>query len=102
MYKLKGSIVALVTPMESDGSIAWQSLFDLILVELFPNPSLDLVHITGLANIQTHYQLKDALGRVVRTGTFNGSNETLDLIGLSLGNYRLTIEGIGSFSIVKQ
>ena len=30
MYKLKGSIVALVTPMESDGSIAWQSLFDLI------------------------------------------------------------------------
>lgn len=72
------------------------------LVELFPNPSLDLVHITGLANIQTPYQLKDALGRVVRTGTFNGSNETLDLIGLSLGNYRLTIEGIGSFSIVKQ
>ena len=30
MYKLKGSIVALVTPMQSDGSIAWQSLFDLI------------------------------------------------------------------------
>ena len=30
MYKFKGSIVALVTPMESDGSIAWQSLFDLI------------------------------------------------------------------------
>jgi 4-hydroxy-tetrahydrodipicolinate synthase len=30
MYKLKGSIVALVTPMELDGSIAWQSLFDLI------------------------------------------------------------------------
>ena len=30
MYKLKGSIVALVTPMEFDGSIAWQSLFDLI------------------------------------------------------------------------
>ena len=30
MYKIKGSIVALVTPMESDGSIAWQSLFDLI------------------------------------------------------------------------
>jgi 4-hydroxy-tetrahydrodipicolinate synthase len=30
MYSLSGSIVALVTPMESDGSIAWQSLFDLI------------------------------------------------------------------------
>ncbi len=30
MYKLQGSIVALVTPMESDGSIAWQSLFNLI------------------------------------------------------------------------
>ena len=30
MYALTGSIVALVTPMDADGSIAWQSLFDLI------------------------------------------------------------------------
>ena len=30
MFSLKGSIVALVTPMDLDGGIAWQSLFDLI------------------------------------------------------------------------
>ncbi len=30
MFELKGSIVALVTPMERDGNISWQSLFDLI------------------------------------------------------------------------
>ena len=30
MNSLKGSIVALVTPMELDGTIAWQCLFDLI------------------------------------------------------------------------
>ena len=30
MHSLKGSIVALVTPMKLDGTIAWQSLFDLI------------------------------------------------------------------------
>ena len=30
MFNLKGSIVALVTPMETDGSISWQHLKDLI------------------------------------------------------------------------
>ena len=30
MFSVKGSIVALVTPMEADGNISWQSLFDLI------------------------------------------------------------------------
>ena len=30
MHNLQGSIVALVTPMEIDGAIAWQSLFNLI------------------------------------------------------------------------
>jgi len=30
VFNTKGSIVALVTPMEQDGNISWQSLFDLI------------------------------------------------------------------------
>jgi len=30
MFNVKGSIVALVTPMEQDGNISWQPLFDLI------------------------------------------------------------------------
>jgi len=30
VFSVKGSIVALVTPMEVDGNISWQSLFDLI------------------------------------------------------------------------
>ncbi len=30
MFNVKGSIVALVTPMEEDGTICWKSLSDLI------------------------------------------------------------------------
>ena len=30
MFSVKGSIVALVTPMEADGNISWRSLFDLL------------------------------------------------------------------------
>ena len=30
MFNLKGSIVALVTPMDSDGAIHWEGLKDLI------------------------------------------------------------------------
>ena len=31
MFNLKGSIVALVTPMNSDGTIDWQALKDLMI-----------------------------------------------------------------------
>ena len=48
MFNLKGSIVALVTPMESDGEINWGGLKDLIEWHISSNTSgLVVVGTTG-------------------------------------------------------
>jgi len=91
MYKLKGSIVALVTPMESDGSIAWQSLFDLIDWHVESGTSgLVLVGTTGESatiDVAEHVQIieqssKHAKERIpIIAGT--GANSTKEAIYLT-------------------
>ena len=51
MFSVKGSIVALVTPMEADGNISWQSLFDLIDWHIESGTSA-IVSVGPLANQQ--------------------------------------------------
>ena len=61
MFNLKGSIVALVTPMDSDGEINWESLNDLIEWHISSNTSgLVIVGTTGESatlDISEHVQL---------------------------------------------
>ena len=91
MYKLKGSIVALVTPMESDGSIAWQSLFDLIDWHIESGTSgLVLVGTTGESatiDVAEHVQIIEQSSRHAKeripiiAGT--GANSTKEAIYLT-------------------
>ena len=91
MYKLKGSIVALVTPMESDGSIAWQSLFDLIDWHVESGTSgLVLVGTTGESatiDVAEHVQIIEQSSRHAKeripiiAGT--GANSTKEAIYLT-------------------
>lgn len=91
MYKLKGSIVALVTPMESDGSIAWQSLFDLIDWHVESGTSgLVLVGTTGESStidVAEHVQIIEQSSRHAKeripiiAGT--GANSTKEAIYLT-------------------
>ena len=91
MYKLKGSIVALVTPMELDGTIAWQSLFDLIDWHVESGTKgLVLVGTTGESatiDVAEHVQIieqssEHAKGRIpIIAGT--GANSTKEAIYLT-------------------
>ena len=91
MYKLKGSIVALVTPMELDGSIAWQSLFDLIDWHVESGTSaLVLVGTTGESatlDVAEHVQIIEQSSRHAKdripiiAGT--GANSTKEAIYLT-------------------
>lgn len=91
MYKLKGSIVALVTPMELDGTIAWQSLFDLIDWHVESGTKgLVLVGTTGESatiDVSEHVQIieqssEHAKGRIpIIAGT--GANSTKEAIYLT-------------------
>ena len=91
MYKLKGSIVALVTPMELDGSIAWQSLFNLIDWHVESGTSgLVLVGTTGESatiDVAEHVQIIEQSSRHAKdripiiAGT--GANSTKEAIYLT-------------------
>ena len=57
MFNLKGSITALVTPMESDGEINWEGLQDLIEWHISSSTSgLVVVGTTGAVSY-THLTL---------------------------------------------
>ena len=91
MFNLKGSITALVTPMESDGEINWEGLKDLIEWHISSNTSgLVVVGTTGESatlDVSEHVQLIErsvdiSNGRIkVIAGT--GANSTKEAIYLT-------------------
>ena len=91
MFNLKGSIVALVTPMDPDGEINWESLNDLIEWHISSNTSgLVVVGTTGESatlDISEHVQLIErsvdiSNGRIeIIAGT--GANSTKEAIYLT-------------------
>ena len=64
-------------------------------VRLWPNPACDRVSIEGLPP-NAIVVLRDALGRVLRTGTSSSGPTSLDLEELASGPYSLTVEYRGA------
>ena len=91
MFNLKGSIVALVTPMDSDGAIHWEGLRDLIEWHISSNTvGLVIVGTTGESatlDVSEHVQLIErsvdiASGRIeIIAGT--GANSTKEAVYLT-------------------
>ena len=91
MFNLKGSIVALVTPMDSDGAIHWEGLRDLIEWHINSNTvGLVIVGTTGESatlDVSEHVQLIErsvdiASGRIeIIAGT--GANSTKEAVYLT-------------------
>ena len=91
MFNLQGSIVALVTPMEADGTISWQALEDLIEWHINSGSAgLVIVGTTGESatlDVAEHVQVienavKISNGRIkIIAGT--GANSTKEAIYLT-------------------
>lgn len=60
---------------------------------IFPNPAKTLLNITGNENQQTvQYALYNLYGAVIKSGTFKGSNYTMDVNGFAAGYYVLKLQ----------
>ena len=91
MFNIKGSIVALVTPMEEDGTVCWQSLFDLIDWHIDSGTSaIVVVGTTGesaTVDVSEHIQIVEqsvqhSSGRIpIIAGT--GANSTKEALYLT-------------------
>ncbi len=91
MFNLKGSIVALVTPMDADGSIAWSHLKDLIEWHISSNSSgLVIVGTTGESatlDVAEHVQLirraVDIAENRIKIIAGTGANSTKEAVYLT-------------------
>jgi hypothetical protein len=64
------------------------------IVKAYPNPSSGSITIEGfVVNARSKYQLRDATGRTVASGTITAENATLDISHLLNGMYFLTFTG---------
>ena len=73
---------------------------DALSVMLYPNPTSNYVTISGL-NVQATVTIVDATGRQQGVYTATGEQMTLDVSGLSVGQYFLRIAGNGCVAVKK-
>jgi len=60
---------------------------------VFPNPSNGLFNLKTQKSFSSKYQITDSNGRVLRSGSFQGSENQLDLSSFASGVYFLKISG---------
>ena len=65
--------------------------FDLDLIEVYPNPTSDLVYINAYDFNPTSLKIIDAFGKVVENRRCN-ANEAVDVKGLSAGTYNIELQ----------
>jgi hypothetical protein len=74
---------------------------NLVEIKLYPNPAHNFIQIEmDESLIGTNYQLIDASGKVIISGTMNSVNYTIDISNLSKGNYSV-ISTEAKFGLVR-
>ncbi|MEX1132676.1 MAG: carbohydrate binding domain-containing protein [Flavobacteriales bacterium] len=64
-------------------------------VQLYPNPSIDLITLTGIQD-RTEFMLSDAVGREVLTGILVNERNTISVQDLPAGLYVITLRNAGA------
>jgi hypothetical protein len=71
------------------------------LIDLYPNPTVGSVYVSGDVKVGTHYELTDAQGRVIFFGDLL-SEKNINLFGLTTGIYWIKLEGHRPLKVLKQ
>ncbi|NOU46907.1 MAG: T9SS type A sorting domain-containing protein [Bacteroidales bacterium] len=58
---------------------------------LFPIPAIDVLYIAGDSKSDSHYQIIDLNGRIMKSGFINSTETTVDISALSAGVYLMRI-----------
>lgn len=71
------------------------------MIEIFPNPASTLLQFTSVNFSAKYYSFIDFTGKVVRTGTFNEKNHSINVEDLSNGFYTIRITENNSTQTLK-
>lgn len=74
--------------------------FSIDQVKIYPNPTTNLINITGLTNTES-YTIFDVMGRTLLNGIL-ASNNTINLENLTNGNYYLKLSNGLTYTILKK
>lgn len=86
--------------LSADPSIGINEVAGLKGVSIYPNPITGVLHINTTKAEATMVEVRNMLGAVVKTGSFNGTMNTIDLAGNAAGLYTVRI-GNGTNYAVK-
>lgn len=89
VYNLNGNAYAI--RLSADPSIGINEVAGLPGVDMFPNPTTGVLHINTANAESTTVEVRNMLGAVVKTATFNGTVNKLDLSGNAAGVYTVRI-----------
>lgn len=71
-------------------------------ISIFPNPALNNVNIRVLGSVKyTEYQILDSYGGVVKTSSFTGPEQVLDIENLPAGAYFLKLIGTSHVTVCR-
>jgi hypothetical protein len=60
-------------------------------LQVYPNPSKNVVYIEMQTNEGVYFQLLDASGKILRSGNLSATEKSIDMSGLNDGLYMLKI-----------
>ncbi|MGV9013280.1 MAG: T9SS type A sorting domain-containing protein [Flavobacteriales bacterium] len=85
--------------ISTDASISVKEVNGLPGVSMYPNPTTGMLHITTKKAETTTVVVRNVLGAVVKTATFNGTENTIDLSGNAAGVYTVRIGNGSNFAV---
>jgi hypothetical protein len=85
--------------MISEPVVSVEELPGLEGVSLYPNPTTGLVHIRTAKAEPTTVEVRNVLGELVKTATFNGMENSMDLRGNAAGLYSVRISNGSRFAV---
>jgi hypothetical protein len=94
-----GNGTAWAVRISTDASISVKETEGLTGVSLYPNPTTGLVHIRTAQAEPTTVEVRNVLGELVKTTTFNGMENSMDLQGNAAGLYSVRISNGSQFAV---
>ena len=85
--------------ISTDATISVREVAGLEGVTMYPNPTTGVLHINTAKAEPTTVEVRNVLGAIVKTATFNGTVNTLDLSGNAAGVYSVRMGNGSKFAM---
>ena len=80
-----------LTHVVRDPTLTSQTFSDSQPVNVYPNPAVDIVHVNVDGNGVVFYKILNTIGKLIKNGTLNSSNNSISMEDLPIGIYLIQL-----------